>query len=117
MNKFIKVIKFIEKSFWQIFSLPFRGIIKEKEERITEFLNKVKKPYSERTDAEKILFDAFYHFKFKIQSLRYLGAMEVVLVLDGVFDFGTEFPYLENETYDKLIMRFAEQYLIDHNIL
>ena len=62
------------KKIFKILSFPFKYIERASEKRSSEFLKKVKKPYSDRTTSEKIIFDAYYKLKIekKCNHLDYL---------------------------------------------
>lgn len=102
----------IKQKLYDIFH-PFKAF----ERKSKAFLATYKKEYSERTDAEKIVCEAWYKLNFiSPTNLRYLGAIEAILVMEKYLDPGTDF-IPKNSTYEKTIMKHAEQYLKDKEIL
>jgi len=97
-----------------------------------KYLSQFKKPYEERSHAEKIICQALYFIEYQnIESnvLRYLGAIEAVLVMEKFLDPADKFnyeekeksflfiKYKEKESYKSVIIRKAKDYLKQHNVL
>jgi len=110
------VVEFIEK----IIQYPFRNEIRKErealEKKCDDFLAKVKKPYSERNDAENIIFYSYYMMNIvgclnRSTKFLQLGATEATLILEGYLKRGEEY-----EDFVNLIKVTSEKYLQDHNI-
>lgn len=118
MSKIIhNVIEFIEK----IIQYPFRKEIEREKEahekKCDDFLAKVKKSYSERTDAENIIFYSYYILNIKMginhaTKCLQLGATEATLILEGFLKRGENY-----EDFQNLIKATSEKYLKEHNII
>ena len=121
MKKVISsIVEFVIDPIGKIFYYPFKKEEERKIKKCDEFLSKVKKPYSERTDAENIIFYSYYMIYIKgglnrITKYFQFGATEASLILESYLEKDrTDF---ENEDYVNLIKTKSEQYFKDHNIL
>lgn len=89
-----------------------------------------KKSYEERNNAENILVECLYNLEFlNSSSLRYLGAAEAVLIMEGYIKLGGAFdykekekklffiPYKVKETYSEHIIRLIKDYLSEKAVL
>jgi len=119
---------FNENVFKDIMEYPAK---KYKEGR-EKYLSQFKKNYEERTPAERIIVQALYFIEYVGYSkdeLRYLGAIEAVLVLEEFLDPGSKFNFKEKEnkflfftyktkeSYREVILRSAKEYLQQKGVL
>lgn len=92
-------------------------VSKNYKKKMNELNSKFKKPYEERTDAEKIVCEGYFLIKMStMPNMRYYGGIESVLVLEGYINAG-EPNFFKEEGYVKCIKKLAEKYLTDKNIL
>lgn len=91
--------------------------VKAYKRKIHEFADKYKKEYHERTIAEKIICDGFFHINFSGKNdRRFYGSLEATLILEGYFKPGQQ-DIFKKDGYQKTIYNMSEQYLKDKNIL
>jgi uncharacterized UPF0160 family protein len=95
------------------------------------YLDSFKKTYQERNKTENILVECLYKLEVtETQNARYLGAAEVVLIMDGFLDKqGKPFNYKEKEekflfmtfktkeSYREHIIRLTKEYLTEKGVL
>lgn len=84
-----------------------------------------KKKYNDRTTSEKILCDCLLKLQ-KNKSFRFIGALEAILITEGILKLGQQFEYKTykgflgikyKETYKEVIIRLTREYLTNKNIL
>lgn len=86
-------------------------------QRMREFNDKFKKDYYERTSPEKIICESFFYINFSGKNdMRYYGALEATLILEGYIEPGKS-DFFKQEGYQKTIYKLSEKYLKDKNIL
>ena len=102
---------------FKAFNFLFPWVGKNHEKKMNELNSKFKKPYAERTNAEKIICEGYFFIKMStMPNMRYYGGIESVLVLEGYITAG-EPNFFKEEGYEKCIEKLAEKYLTDRNIL
>lgn len=107
----------------------FKSDKQRKKEYISDYMvNRVKKDHSERTISERIVLQAYLELKFVLDS-RLLGAIEAVLVMEGVLKGGEPFDlqkknkkflfveYTEKEGYNSFIIRKAKEFLQERGVI
>jgi len=100
-----------------------------------KYLSQFKKDYTERSKAESILVECLFKLEYvvyrsqSLESARILGAMEAVLILEGVLQGGGSFDYKKSEhkflfikyttqeSYKEHIIKLSKEYLIDKGVL
>lgn len=121
---------FNENMFKDIIDYPSKKFAEGREKYLSQF----KKDYEERTHAENIIVQGLYYIEYVLlngskDELRYLGAIEAVLVLDGFLKPGNKSNYKEKESkflfftfktkesYRDVILRNAKEYLKQKGVL
>ncbi len=120
-----KIKKFNEN--WKNFFHPQESFNRKAEIYLSQF----KKDYSERTISENILVECLFKLEMVLpesigrfpEVLRYLGAIEAILVMEGYIEKGKKFDseisnleYKKRESYREHIIELAKNYLIDKGI-
>ncbi len=100
-----------------------------------KYLSQFKKDFNDRTNAENILVEGLFKLEYvalrsqNLESARFLGAMEAVLLLEEVLKPGDKFdyktserkflfiPYTTKESYREHIIRVAKEYLQSKGVL
>lgn len=100
-----------------------------------KYLSQFKKDYTERNKAENILVEGLFKLEYvayrseSLNSARILGAMEAVLILEGVLQGGGSFDYKKSdhkflfikyttqESYKEHIIRLSKEYLQSKGVL
>lgn len=97
-----------------------------------KYLSQFKKSYEQRSQAESIIAQGLYFLEYQnieTQQLRYLGALEATMVMEGFIDPGDKFiyqetekkflffKYTEKESYRNLVIRKAKEYLKSKGVL
>jgi hypothetical protein len=126
--KYLK--RFNENMFKDIINYPSKKFAEGREKYFLQF----KKDYEERTHAENIIVQGLYYVEYVLDGsskdeLRYLGAIEAVLVLEKFLKPDNKFNYKEKEnkflfftfktkeSYRDVILRNAKEYLKQKGVL
>lgn len=108
-----------------------------KENRVSanKYLSQFKKDYTERNKAENILVEGLFKLEYvvyiskSLNSERILGAMEAVLILEGILSGDGSFDYKKSdhnflsikyttkESYKEHIIRLSKEYLQSKGVL
>jgi len=121
---------FNENIFKKINEYPSKKFAEGREKYFLQF----KRPYEERTHAENIIVQGLYYIEYVLDGsskdeLRYLGAIEAVLVLEDFLKPDNKFNYKEKENkflfftfktkenYRDVILRNAKEYLKQKGVL
>jgi len=118
-------IKTFNENWKDIFS-PQKSFNK----KAKNYLDSFKKTYEERNKSENILVECLYKLEFLAsQDSRFLGAAEVVLLMEDYIKQGKSFdyrekeekflfiPYKTKETYREHIIRLIKEYLTEKGVL
>ena len=97
------------------------------ERKRNEFIKQYKKKYEELTATEKVMVDAHFQLEFlriESQELRFLGAVEAVLIAEKIINPGQPynihsniFTNLSRYSYREYILTQLNRYLKNKNIL
>lgn len=121
---------FNENMFKDIINYPSNKFAEGREKYFLQF----KRPYEERTHAENIIVQGLYYVEYVLggsskDELRYLGAIEAVLVLEKFLKPDNKSNYKEKEnkflfftfktkeSYRDVILRNAKEYLKQKGVL
>ena len=124
-------IKTFNENWKDIFRSEEQEIIRQSfNNKAKNYLDSFKKSREERNKPENILVECLYKLEFLAsQDSRFLGAAEVVLLMEDYIKQGKSFdyqekeekflfiPYKTKETYREHIIRLIKEYLSEKGVL